>query len=54
MNNEFSNEELKEIENEIPLGRIGKVEDIANIVQFLVDNTYITGQVITADGGWSL
>ncbi len=36
----------------IPLGRLGKPEDIADLVKFLAKpNTYITGQVIGVDGG---
>ncbi len=37
----------------IPMGRIGKPEDIANIVVFLASekSDYITGQVINVDGG---
>ena len=43
----------KEIINKIPLGKLGKPEDIANVVAFLVSEKaeYITGQVITVDGG---
>ena len=42
--------------NEIPLGRIGSPEDIANAVKFLVSDeaAYITGQVIRVDGGMSM
>jgi 3-oxoacyl-(acyl-carrier-protein) reductase len=38
----------------IPLKRIGKPEDIANLVRFLTseDSSYITGQVIGCNGGW--
>ncbi|MBP1917639.1 3-oxoacyl-ACP reductase FabG [Youngiibacter multivorans] len=38
----------------IPLKRVGKPEDIANLVRFLTseDSTYITGQVIGCNGGW--
>jgi NAD(P)-dependent dehydrogenase (short-subunit alcohol dehydrogenase family) len=40
----------------IPLGRIGKPEDIANAVVFLASENadYITGQTIIVDGGWTL
>ncbi|MEM7813409.1 MAG: 3-oxoacyl-ACP reductase family protein [Candidatus Aenigmatarchaeota archaeon] len=39
----------------IPWGRIGKPEDIANAVAFLVssDADYITGAVLVVDGGWT-
>ncbi len=38
------------------LGRIGKVEDIARACSFLLnpDNSWITGQIITVDGGFLL
>lgn len=37
----------------IPLGRIGKAQDVANAVLFLVSDqaSYITGQVVNVDGG---
>jgi acetoacetyl-CoA reductase len=36
----------------IPMGRFGRPEEIAQAVAFLVSNgEYITGQVITIDGG---
>lgn len=40
----------------IPLGRIGQVEDIANMVVFLAGNAsdYITGQVFCVDGGMAI
>lgn len=41
---------------QIPLGRIGQAEDIANLVKFLVseESQYITGQIIACNGGWYL
>lgn len=47
-------EEVKaEIAKNIPLGRMGTAEDVANAVKFLVseDSSYITGQVLQVDGG---
>ncbi|MCY4139401.1 MAG: SDR family NAD(P)-dependent oxidoreductase [Rhodobacteraceae bacterium] len=37
----------------IPLGRLGQPEDVAGVIAFLLpgDASYITGQVITVDGG---
>ncbi len=44
---------LKEkIEEEIPLGRMGKPEDIAKCVKWLVEDNYTTGQIISPNGGW--
>ena len=42
-----------EILNSIPMKKMGKPEDVANLVSFLVndDSKYITGQVINVDGG---
>ena len=50
MNNELNEEDIKKLENEIPLGRIGKPEDVAKCVESLTENEYITGQVIVVDG----
>ncbi len=53
MNSEFSKEDMKELADEIPLGRIGTPDEIAKAVSFLVsDNAdYITGQTIGISGG---
>ena len=42
-----------EMLRQIPLGRLGTVEDVANAIAFLVsdDASYITGQVLVVDGG---
>lgn len=46
---------VQKLIDHIPLGRPGEVEEIARSVLFLVDpeNTYITGHVLTVDGGWT-
>ena len=43
----------QEIAKNIPLKRMGTVQDVANVVKFLAsdDSSYITGQVINVDGG---
>lgn len=53
MLNTLSEDDLNELKNEIPLNRIGNVEDISGMAVFLAsdDARYITGQVITIDGG---
>jgi NAD(P)-dependent dehydrogenase (short-subunit alcohol dehydrogenase family) len=41
-------------ESMTPMGRVGKPEEIAIPVEFLLDpaNSYMTGQCVTVDGGW--
>ena len=38
---------------EIPLGRLGRPEDIARAVLYLAEADYTTGQVLTVDGGFT-
>lgn len=47
-------EVLEAYEKQIPLGRLGRPEDVANVVLFLAseESGYITGQVIPITGGW--
>ncbi|MCR4807004.1 MAG: 3-oxoacyl-ACP reductase FabG [Lachnospiraceae bacterium] len=53
MNAVFNEEEISSITKEIPAGRMGRPEEVAYLVTDLcLNNTYITGQVITLDGGW--
>lgn len=52
MNAMLSKDELKELENETPLGRIGKASDIAKCIDWLVEDSFTTGQVISINGGW--
>ena len=51
-----SQTELDYIKKDIPLGRFAETSEIANLVTFLCSekNSYITGQVITIDGGYIL
>ena len=53
--NDCLNAEVKAaLEEEIPLGRMGKAEEIAKIIYFLAgeDSSYLTGEVIKVDGGF--
>ena len=53
MTSVLKDEVKAEIAKNIPLKRMGKAEDVANVVKFLAseDSSYITGQVINVDGG---
>jgi 3-oxoacyl-[acyl-carrier protein] reductase len=47
-------EDLENIKNQIPLKRLGNIDEISKLVYFLtIENTYINGQNITIDGGYS-
>ncbi len=51
----LNEKELKDIEGQIPLQRLAKPSEIAKAVKFLVseENTYITGQTLVVDGGFT-
>jgi 3-oxoacyl-[acyl-carrier protein] reductase len=53
MTNELGDEVQQSLNEKIPLGRIGQVEDIAYAVAFLASDEaeYITGQTLAVDGG---
>ncbi len=56
MTNKLSDEQRAKLTHNIPLGRLGTPEDVAKVVAFLCsdDAEYITGQVITVDGGMTM
>lgn len=47
--------DLARIRSRTPLSRLGTPEEIADLVFFIAspENCYMTGQVVTSDGGWS-
>lgn len=47
---------IKEYVRNVPLGRLGKDEDLAGLIAFLSSNKsdYITGQVFAVDGGYTM
>ena len=52
MNQQLSAEERKALEEEIPAGRYGTVEEIADMIWNVANApAYMTGQVIGIDGG---
>jgi 3-oxoacyl-[acyl-carrier protein] reductase len=42
---------VKKLLDQIPMGRFGRPEEIAEAVVFLVKSTYVTGQIINLNGG---
>ncbi len=49
----LTGEDLEELEQEIPFGRMGEASEVASLVTMLADSPeYMTGQIITIDGGW--
>lgn len=56
MNGRFSEEEMKSVRAQTPLGRLGTAKEIAELIYFLASEKaeFITGQCITADGGFIL
>jgi len=54
MNRCYSPEVMRDLADQTPLGRIGSPEDVAEAVLFLAEARFITGQVLTVDGGFTL
>lgn len=55
-NKNNSSETIKKLVGGVPVGRLGTPEEVARVVAFLGDeqNTYINGQDIVIDGGYSI
>jgi 3-oxoacyl-[acyl-carrier protein] reductase len=53
MTRQLPEKHLEEIKNMIPMHRIGKAQEVADLVSFLCSEKarYITGQVFAIDGG---
>ncbi|WP_257351477.1 elongation factor P 5-aminopentanone reductase [Pseudalkalibacillus decolorationis] len=54
MNHHLSQQELETLQEDIPLGRFGQPDEVADAVCFLISNrsTYITGQILSVNGAW--
>jgi len=52
----FTEEEKNLIEEEIPMGRMARPEEIAESILFLLSDksSYMTGQILALNGGWSV
>lgn len=54
MNQGTTKEEWKQVKAETPLQKIGKPIDIAKCVEWLIEDEFTTGQVISPNGGWTI
>lgn len=53
MNKCFSMEDIELLKGEIPADRMGTIDEVARLVMQIINSpSYLTGQVITLDGGW--
>ena len=51
--NLLSPEELSALQEEIPSGRFGTAKEVAQVIhQLMHAPSYLTGQILTLDGGW--
>jgi 3-oxoacyl-[acyl-carrier protein] reductase len=50
----FTDEEMENLKGEIPMGRLAKPSEIAESVSFIISPkaSYITGQILSVNGGW--
>lgn len=49
----LSDEDLEVLRNEIPAGRLGTPEEVADMtLKIITSPEYMTGQIISLDGGW--
>ena len=51
---DFNSKEIEDIKQDIPLEKIGKTEDITKCVEWLIEDNYTTGQIISINGGWGI
>ena len=53
MNSHLTSDELEDLIEQIPAGRIGTGEDVAAAVAFLAEAPYVTGEVLSVGGGFA-
>ena len=54
MNAHLSDEDMKVLCDETPLGKIGKAEDVAQAVLFFADAAFVTGENLSVGGGFGM
>lgn len=51
---DFSDQEKQKLAEDIPMGRLGRPEEVANVVRFLISSeaSYLNGQILAVNGAW--
>ena len=52
MNGDLTQEDREALREETPLERIGAPEEVAQGVAFLLENPFVTGQILGINGGF--
>ena len=52
MNKDLTEDEVKYVIDQTPLERIGKPQDIAKCIKWLIEDDFTTSQIISINGGW--
>ncbi len=53
MNSRYTEDEMYELIERIPLNRIGSGEDVAKACLYLAENSYVTGEILSVGGGFA-
>lgn len=53
MNSDLTSSEMDELIQQIPLGRLGRPEEVAKACIYLAENYYVTGEVLSVGGGFA-
>jgi NAD(P)-dependent dehydrogenase (short-subunit alcohol dehydrogenase family) len=54
MPKEFKENAFKQTAQRLPVRRVGRPEDVAQAIAFLIHNSFVTGTVVEVDGGGHL
>ena len=51
---QMNDADKQQILNQVPAQRLGTMQDIAHAIKFLIEASYVSGQIIAVDGGRSI